>query len=171
VPAAARQAGELRRGAPRWFALLVLAIVAGSAQGWSAPATPCAQANSTLAMTECLSDEIRRAEAILERYRSTAQRRLAEEQASQAMHEIRRPGTGEIIDLAASQRLWLAYRRAHCGSIAARWQGASIQPIQAGECMLRLTRQRTHELWRAFLTFQDSTPPLLPEPSQALQHP
>ena len=33
-----------------------------------------------------------------------------------------------------------------------------------GKCLLEQTRRRTHDVWKAYLTFMDSTPPLLPEP-------
>jgi uncharacterized protein YecT (DUF1311 family) len=114
-----------------------------------APA-PCAEATTTLAMTECLMVEVRRADAELERILLTAQQRLQREQP---------------IDLAAVQRLWITYRQAHCGAISRHWSGASLRPVVTAECLLRLTRERSHELWSAFLTFPDGTPPLLPDPS------
>ncbi len=40
-----------------------------------------------------------------------------------------------------------------------------IAAIKAIWCKTKLTKQRTHELWENFLTYMDSTPPVLPEPS------
>ena len=109
-----------------------------------APAAPCAEATTTLAMTECLMVEVRRADAELERILLTAQQRIQGEQP---------------IDLAATQRLWVAYRQAHCGDIASRWRGASLRPVVTAECLLRLSRTRSHELWSAYLRSPEGTAP------------
>ena len=109
-----------------------------------APAAPCAEATTTLAMTECLMVEVRRADAELERILLTAQQRIQGEQP---------------IDLAATQRLWVAYRQAHCGDIASRWRGASLRPVVTAECLLRLSRTRSHELWSAYLRSPEGAAP------------
>lgn len=109
-----------------------------------APAAPCAEASTTLAMTECLMVEVRRADAELERILLTAQQRIQGEQP---------------IDLAATQRLWVAYRQAHCGDIASRWRGASLRPVVTAECLLRLSRTRSHELWSAYLRSPEGAAP------------
>jgi uncharacterized protein YecT (DUF1311 family) len=108
-----------------------------------APA-PCAEASTTLAMTQCLMAEVRRADAELERILLTAQERLQREQP---------------IDLAATQRLWVAYRQAHCSDIANRWRGASLRPVVTAECLLRLSRARSRELWSAYLRSPEGTAP------------
>jgi uncharacterized protein YecT (DUF1311 family) len=66
---------------------------------------PCAEATTTLAMTECLMVEVRRTESELDRILQTSQQRLE-----------------PPIDLAATQRLWLNNRQGHCGDIASRWR-------------------------------------------------
>jgi uncharacterized protein YecT (DUF1311 family) len=137
------------------FAVLVLA----SAPAGAIP-SPCASASTTLAMTECLVEQVRKADATMDRYLRTAQGRLRQEHSEAAGLG----GTAAAVDLGRSQRLWLAYRRSHCGDIAARWQEASVQPLMALDCQLRLSRERSRELWRAYLTYQDRTPPLLPDP-------
>jgi|688.fasta_scaffold754851_1 uncharacterized protein YecT (DUF1311 family) len=123
-----------------------------------APA-PCAEATTTLAMTECLMVEVRRAESELDRILQTAQQRLDRERRDELRRPLERP-----IDLAATQRLWLPYRQAHCGDIAQRWRGASLRPVVTAECLLRLSKARSRELWSAYLTFPDGTAPLLPDP-------
>ena len=132
-----------------------------AASGNGADPSPCAEATTTLAMGECLAREVGRAERRLERVLAAAEARLERERS-----EAWRPAAIEPpVDLAAGQRLWLAYRQAHGGAIASRWRGASLRPVVTAECLLRLTRQRSHELWSAFLTFPDGTPPLLPDPT------
>lgn len=122
---------------------------------------PCAEATTTLAMTECLMVEVRRAEGELDRILQTAQQRLDRERSEERLRPF---PPNKPIDLAATQRLWLAYRQAHCSDIAQRWRGASLRPVVTAECLLRLSKARSRELWRAYLTFPDGTAPLLPDP-------
>ena len=122
---------------------------------------PCAEATTTLAMTQCLMVEVRRAESELDHILQTAQQRLDRER----REERRRPfPPNKPIDLAGTQRLWRAYRQAHCGDIAERWRGASLRPVVTAECLLRLSKARSRELWSAYLTFPNGTAPLLPDP-------
>ena len=44
------------------------------------------------------------------------------------------------------------------------WRGGTIRVGMELDCRIRLTRLRTFALWRDWLTFADSTPPLLPRP-------
>ena len=60
--------------------------------------------------------------------------------------------------------LLLAFAATPCQAATTTLAGASLRPVQASECWLRLTRERSRELWRSYLTFQDRTAPLLPEP-------
>jgi uncharacterized protein YecT (DUF1311 family) len=69
-----------------------------------------------------------------------------------------------VARIKASQKRWVAYRDDHCGAIYQLWIGGSIRGVMHGQCILELTQARTHELWRAYLTYMDSTPPLLPKP-------
>lgn len=150
-----------RRAGAALAAIWLLAADGIAAAQPSGPASACAEATTTLAMGECLAREVRRADRRLERVLAAAQARLERER-----REALRPlDAAERIDLAPSQRLWLAYRQAHCGAISRRWSGASLRPVATAECLLRLTRERSHELWSAFLTFPDGTPPLLPDPT------
>lgn len=144
------------------LAVLVALLLPGGGRATAGPASPCAEASTTLAMTECLVGEVRRADAEVERYLAHARERLERERREPGLTP---PQPGERpTDLAATQRLWLAYRRSHCGDVAARWRGASLRPVVTAECLLRLSRARSRELWRAYLTFPDGTAPVLPDP-------
>ena len=50
-------------------------------------------------------------------------------------------------------------------SVYTQWRDGAIRGIMAISCKTKLTKQRTHDLWENFLTYMDSTPPVLPEPS------
>ncbi|MDE0552455.1 hypothetical protein OU793_24315, partial [Vibrio sp. VP6] len=58
-----------------------------------------------------------------------------------------------------------AYMSSHCDSVYTQWRDGTIRGVMAISCKTKLTKQRTHELWENFLTYMDSTPPVLPEPS------
>lgn len=66
--------------------------------------------------------------------------------------------------LTESQAQWREYREAHCDAIYQVWSGGTIRGVMYNGCMLEVTKNRTHELWQSYLTYMDSTPPVLPEP-------
>ncbi len=113
----------------------------------------CEQAVSTLEVNECLGQEFDLAWAELARYLDVIYARHKEDPL--LVDEIR-----------AAQQDWETYADSHCGSIYTYWREGSIRNTLAISCGIRLTRQRTHELWQSFLTHMDSTPPVLPEPAR-----
>lgn len=66
------------------------------------------------------------------------------------------------IDLA--QTAWTSYAEAHCDSIYTQWREGTIRGVMYLSCKIKITKLRTHEIWANFLTYMDSTPPVLPEP-------
>ncbi|WP_187335991.1 lysozyme inhibitor LprI family protein [Novosphingopyxis iocasae] len=94
-------------------------------------------------------------DAELNRYYSAAMERLADrgEEYAKARTELR-----------DAQRAWIKYRDAECGAVFTSWYPGSIARTMAGDCVDRLTNARTHAIWAHWLTFADSTPPILPEP-------
>ena len=71
----------------------------------------------------------------------------------------------ELIDaIKLAQQNWEAYKTSHCTSIYTQWREGTIRSVMAISCETRLTQQRTHEIWLNFLTYMDSTEPVLPEP-------
>jgi len=119
--------------------------------------TSLAQASSpeckgnTLEVQTCMGKKIDEANARLTKYLSTAQVRIEKYFASKP-------------NLMATQAAWARYRDLQCGDVFEFWVHGTYRTIASSECSLRLTQQRTHEVWQAYLTYQDSTPPLLPEP-------
>ncbi len=91
------------------------------------------------------------ANAVLGRYLAAAQARIDKD-------------FGSKPNLKAAQEAWARYRDLECGDVFDLWAQGTYRTIADSECMLRLTRQRTHEVWQSYLTYQDSTPPLLREP-------
>ena len=122
------------------FLLAFLLVVPGAAGGQPHPAC----AGPTTAETRiCAAERLRAAEKELGRY-------------LEAARGVARPPAA----LDNAQAAWAGYRDLACRGAAGQYEGGSLQPVVALDCRLRLTRERTLELWRAYLAEQGT----LPEP-------
>lgn len=73
----------------------------------------------------------------------------------------------KLIDaIKLAQKDWETYMKSHCDSVYTQWREGTIRGVMAISCKTKLTKQRTHEIWENFLTYMDSTPPVLPEPQK-----
>jgi len=90
----------------------------------------------------------------LNRYYQAALKRLGKEDNGKVARE-----------LARSQRAWIVYRDSECGAVFNNWRGGSIRVSMELECQTRLTQLRSYSVWKNWLTYVDSTPPVLPRPS------
>lgn len=107
--------------------------------------------NSTLAINDCLIDKIEASEKELSQYI--------------AKSKLRYSGLPKSIEqLNIAQGAWVKYRKAHCASVYEIWAEGTIRDAMHHICWLAVTKLRTREIWETYLTFMDSTPPLLPEP-------
>ncbi|WP_158253618.1 lysozyme inhibitor LprI family protein [Chromobacterium alticapitis] len=123
-------------------------VLAGPEQ----PEYQCGQQyRTTQDISDCLGKVVDNLELELTRYLEAAQRRIDRE-------NDKKP------DLQGEQAAWRQCVSAHCGDAYDYWRDGSIPYIEAPLCSIRLARERTHHIWEAFLTYPDSTPPLLPEP-------
>lgn len=147
---------------------MLIAILAIAASLAAAPASdpgPQAQANcpdgSTIEINDCQSAVLAKAEAELKRYLAAARQRLQTDAADD-------PGVAKsLAQFDKVQAAWTAYREADCDALYDYWSGGSIRNTIALTCKIDLTRARTHTVWSEYLTYMDSTPPDLPEPSTA----
>jgi uncharacterized protein YecT (DUF1311 family) len=114
-------------------------------------ADPCRDSKTTLDMNQCISEQITLAEKALAKYLEESRRRVADDPKN-------------LAQLEKAQEAWLVFREAHCGAIYQYWAQGSVRGAMKGYCLLNQTRRRTHDLWEAYLTYGDSTPPILPEP-------
>ncbi len=131
----------------RLFLLLALYPVLAVAE------PDCDKAISTLDINRCASMELGAAEAEMQRYLEKS-----------LEHNGHDPELVAAIEKA--QGAWSDYAEAHCGSVYTMWREGSIRGVMGISCRTALTRQRTHELWSRFLTYMDSTEPVLPEPEK-----
>ncbi|CAH7037674.1 LprI domain-containing protein [Vibrio chagasii] len=111
----------------------------------------CDNAMNTLEINHCAALELESAQVELEKY-------LA------ASFEHNADDTELVGGIKVAQESWQAYMTAHCDSVYTQWRDGSIRGLMALSCKTKLTKQRTHEVWDNFLTYMDSTPPVLPEP-------
>ncbi|MEP1420869.1 MAG: DUF6265 family protein [Erythrobacter sp.] len=75
------------------------------------------------------------------------------------------PDLVEAID--KSEAAFREYRDAECSAVYESYGNGSIRVLENVLCSNKLTQRRTHTVWQHWLTFMDSSPPILPEPSTA----
>lgn len=63
-----------------------------------------------------------------------------------------------------AQESWEKYADAHCDSVYERWSDGSVRFYEYYRCQKELAIERTYVIWKAYLTYADSTPPVLPDP-------
>lgn len=114
-------------------------------------ADPCSNAKNTVKMNECTSNRITGAERELARYLGKSLEHISDQ-----------PKSAQA--LTKAQASWLQFRKDHCDAISEMWAGGTISTAMHGNCLVEQTQRRTHDLWKEYLTFMDSTPALLPEP-------
>ncbi len=111
---------------------------------------------TTFAINQCLADVLGRAREREGRYLEAA---LGSNENSTEL------GTMIRSSQAAAER----YREEECNSVYENWKDGTIRNAMSLRCSIRLTDQRTHDIWRHWLTYQDSSTPILPEPMPSKQ--
>lgn len=118
-------------------------------------ADPCTGL-TTQDVEQCIAADLARADAELNRYYATAVKRLQDERQPTALAKLRK-----------SERVWIAHRDAECDAVYEWWKEGTIRGAMALGCRIGITKARTMMIWRNWLTYADSTPPLLPRPVAA----
>lgn len=120
--------------------------------------------NTTFEIISCAKEEQNKAEDEQSRYWAAARYRFVE--------NAHNPGDEEgdakdaIEDFDSAQSSWRLFRDSHCASVSYDYRGGSISGVLHGDCLVRLTRERTWQIWKYWLHHADSTLPLLPEPKR-----
>ncbi|WP_425525025.1 lysozyme inhibitor LprI family protein [Xanthomonas campestris] len=65
----------------------------------------------------------------------------------------------------AAQAAWRTYSERQCGNVRVLWGTASVALAKAASCRVDLNDQRSHDLWKSYLTYADLTPSVMPEPA------
>jgi uncharacterized protein YecT (DUF1311 family) len=119
----------------------------------SASELVCWNAKSRAEELQCLSADLDEADRILAEYLAVAKNRITRENSGKPQ-------------LDTAQAAWLKYRKAQCDDVYEFWQTGSYRFLANLDCGIELTRSRTHDIWKMYLTNPDSTPPLRPEPQK-----
>jgi uncharacterized protein YecT (DUF1311 family) len=133
--------------------LILLALLAAKSEAQALNFPGCEDRRSTIELNECRQKQIEAADSKLEKYLLAARERA------------------HLFDLGAAsideeQQLWESYRTRHCGNVYELWRMGTIRYEMSATCTLEVTRERTIDVWRAYLTYLDSTPPVLPDPTK-----
>ena len=99
----------------------------------------------------CMSAEAEKADKKLAKYFEAAKARIASD-------------TSIRLSLDDAQKAWLNYRSLQCGDVYKYWLDGTYRYRASLQCQIDLTQERTRDLWSAYLTHVDSTPPILAEP-------
>lgn len=134
------------RNMRKWLVYILFFLPAFAAANELCPAE-----KTTREIGDCLVEKVREAESVLKQYLDAAKTRYEDD-----------PEMVRLIEV--SQSAWVKYRKAHCDAVYQEWAEGTIRFINHPYCMLYTTRSRTYDVWREFLTYQDSTEPILPEP-------
>jgi uncharacterized protein YecT (DUF1311 family) len=143
--------------------ILIALAVASTLATRAAPATPACPGENTLQINACFGERFKQADAELARYAAAARKRLRNEvsKASPGDDSAARALRG----FDAAEKAWSVYRDAECAAVYDNWSTGTIRTVEDLGCRIDLTRLHTHTVWRNWLTYMDSTPPILQEPA------
>lgn len=111
----------------------------------------CNKASTTLEINYCAKMKLDKAEAEMQRYLKQS---IAQYTADSDVVE----------SINIAQSAWQTYSKSQCDSVFTVWRDGTIRVVMTLSCKTKLTQQRTHELWSQYLTYMDSSEPVLPEP-------
>lgn len=121
----------------------------------------CVRDGNTLELNACGADDLKLEEARMQRYLDAAMDRARG--IDNESGEFGEPT--QLVDwLSASQQSWTAYAEIRCEGVLDQWEGGTVRTLAYLGCKIEATRQRTHDIWSDYLTYWDTTPPILPEP-------
>ncbi|MCK0129836.1 DUF6265 family protein [Erythrobacter sp. F6033] len=112
----------------------------------------CDDAYTTFAMNGCYADLLRQADALRSKYLAAALEH----------HSDRAELAAKIT---AADLAFTSYRDAECGAVYEDWKDGTIRGLMSLTCRIGMTDKRTRTIWQNWLTYADSTPPVLPEPA------
>jgi uncharacterized protein YecT (DUF1311 family) len=132
---------------------LVFSILLGVAVVNAAPAADPCNGSSTPEVNACISSQLDRSNARLDKYIRAALNRYAGDDEAAVR-----------LGIQSSQAAFEAYRSIECDTVYEDWKDGTIRRAMSLACRTSLTDQRTHDVWQHWLRYMDSTPPILAEP-------
>ncbi len=76
-----------------------------------------------------------------------------------------KPDLSIVENIRSGKEAFLAYRDAECGAVMVGMETTVSPNLRALTCSIRLTKSRTHTIWKNWLAGTKSTPGILPEPT------
>ncbi|NBW09586.1 MAG: DUF1311 domain-containing protein [Caulobacteraceae bacterium] len=138
----------------------ILAAILLSGQAIETAPADCSKAMTTPEINACAGLDLERETARMERYLAAARTRARE---LDAVDDVRDRSHQQVY-LQNAQKAWEAYAAIVCDGVYDEWKGGTIRNAMYIGCQVEMTRERTRVIWRDYLTYADSTPPILPEP-------
>ena len=111
----------------------------------------CADAYTTIDMNQCLAGLLETADFRRSEYLEVATQRHND-----------RPEL--VAQITAADEAFAAYRDSECGAVYEDWKSGTIRGVMSLSCRIDMTDKRTLTIWENWLTYADSTPPILPKP-------
>jgi len=121
----------------------------------------CVRDGSNPEIKVCAGADMERETARMQRYIEAATARAREGDAVSVRYG---PRSRQEAYLSESQAAWAAYTEVRCAGVFEETSGGTMGGLGYMWCVTTMTRQRTHDIWDDYLTYWDSTPPVLPEP-------
>ncbi len=120
---------------------------------------------TTYDMVVCGASELELAEAKMDQYWQVARSRFV---GDDLMTEYDNDAEDDIAEATAkfdfAQESWHKYRESHCGSLYHKYRGGTIRGPLSIRCHIDMVEKRTWQIWNIWLTYMDTTPPMLAEP-------
>ncbi|MCC5069133.1 DUF1311 domain-containing protein [Xanthomonas campestris] len=140
---------ESQRGTVRHLLPLLSLLCCGSAHA----SDLCVDLATTAQSNACWTKEVAQSQAHLDDYLQAARTRALTDFGLSA----------DAFD--AAQAAWRTYSERQCGNVRVLWGTASVALAKAASCRVDLNDQRSHDLWKSYLTYADRTPSVMPEPA------
>ncbi|HGA9706944.1 TPA: lysozyme inhibitor LprI family protein [Salmonella enterica subsp. enterica serovar Saintpaul] len=147
--------------------LIFTMLFASATSAYSKTSFECPPERNT-SSTDCMRYKAEKLSTIVDKERilylkkaKDRMRALYKDPEYQKMHDISEKEVMEKISIA--DNAFKKYRESQCDATYNYWDG-HYKDFKYHECYIKITQNRTHEIWNDFLTYPDSTPPILPEP-------
>ncbi|MGK3112218.1 lysozyme inhibitor LprI family protein [Candidatus Pantoea formicae] len=108
---------------------------------------------TTIDMNDCISTKRDAVKSVEAKYISTARQRIVETKDNQTLDAFE-----------AENKAWDNLIATASQATYAEWQGGTIRGVKSTDREIKLIELRIHNQWQNWLRYEDSTPPLLPEP-------
>lgn len=123
--------------------------------------------NYSECINQTLEKESKKAEDERATYLNAAIKRINETYDNSVYTSIQPPTKSVLIKkIEDSDKKFKLYREDLCGSVLDYWSAGTISGSKYYTCYIGVTKNMTMDIWKNYLTYDDSTPPLLPEPKR-----